>query len=148
VVSDEALAQAEGLVHGVFSGATDAVTPEELPGRLEQTLALGRAAWPRGPSALADAMLERPKDGALAGAGDALAQLCGCAAAGLRVSGTTIASNRSGASHAPSGFFGQPVAERDRVVDLLGRVAGPHRGQQVSCSSGWGRRCSPAASAR
>ncbi|MBI4877200.1 MAG: Hsp70 family protein [Acidobacteria bacterium] len=60
VVSEEALRKAEALLQGVFSGAPDAVPPEELPGRLEQTLALGRTAWPLDAiRRLADVLLER-----------------------------------------------------------------------------------------
>jgi molecular chaperone DnaK (HSP70) len=44
VVSDEAVAQAEALLEGAFRSGT--LTPEELPGKLEQTLALGRNSWP------------------------------------------------------------------------------------------------------
>ncbi len=44
VVSDEAMARAEELVDATFSAG--GVAPEELPGRLEQTLALGRNSWP------------------------------------------------------------------------------------------------------
>jgi molecular chaperone DnaK (HSP70) len=44
VVSDEALAQAEALLEAAFRTGT--LTPEELPGKLEQALALGRNSWP------------------------------------------------------------------------------------------------------
>jgi hypothetical protein len=44
VVSDEAIAQAEALIEGAFRSAT--LSPEELPAKLEQTLALGRNSWP------------------------------------------------------------------------------------------------------
>jgi molecular chaperone DnaK (HSP70) len=44
VVSDEAVAQAEALLEGTFRAGT--LTPEELPGKLEQALALGRNSWP------------------------------------------------------------------------------------------------------
>jgi len=44
VVSDEAVAQAEALLEAAFRVGT--LTPEELPGKLEQTLALGRNSWP------------------------------------------------------------------------------------------------------
>jgi molecular chaperone DnaK (HSP70) len=57
VVSDEAVAQAVALIEATFRGGT--LTPEELPGKLEQTLALGRNSWPL--SAIrkfADRMLE------------------------------------------------------------------------------------------
>jgi molecular chaperone DnaK (HSP70) len=44
VVSDEAVLQAEALIDAAFRAGT--LTPEELPGKLEQTLALGRNSWP------------------------------------------------------------------------------------------------------
>jgi len=44
VVSDEAVAQAEALLDAAFRTGT--LTPEELPGKLEQALALGRNSWP------------------------------------------------------------------------------------------------------
>src|SRR5580658_6227540 len=44
VVSDEAVSQAEGLLEAAFGAR--ALTPEELPGKLEQALALGRNSWP------------------------------------------------------------------------------------------------------
>jgi molecular chaperone DnaK (HSP70) len=44
VVSDEAVVQAEALIDAAFRAGT--LTPEELPGKLEQTLALGRNSWP------------------------------------------------------------------------------------------------------
>jgi len=57
VVSDESLAQAESLIDAVFKNA--ALTPEELPAKLEQALALGRNSWPVSAiRRLADRMLE------------------------------------------------------------------------------------------
>ena len=44
VIAEEALNAARELVRGCFERA--AVTPEELPARLEQALSLGRASWP------------------------------------------------------------------------------------------------------
>ncbi len=44
VVSDESIIQAEALLDTAFRSAT--LTPEELPAKLEQTLALGRNSWP------------------------------------------------------------------------------------------------------
>jgi molecular chaperone DnaK (HSP70) len=44
VVSDESIAKAEALIEAAFREG--AITPEELPGKLEQTLALGRNSWP------------------------------------------------------------------------------------------------------
>ncbi|MGP0073098.1 MAG: Hsp70 family protein [Bryobacteraceae bacterium] len=57
VVSDEAVAQAEALIEAAFRGGS--LTPEELPAKLEQTLALGRNSWPLSAiRRLADHMLE------------------------------------------------------------------------------------------
>ena len=57
VVSDEALGQSEALLDATFQGAT--LAPEELPGKLEQTLALGRNSWPLGAiRRLSDRMLQ------------------------------------------------------------------------------------------
>jgi hypothetical protein len=44
VIADEALAAAEALIPAAF--AQSAVEPHELPGKLEQTLGLGRNSWP------------------------------------------------------------------------------------------------------
>jgi len=44
VVSDDSLAKAEALLEATFKSGT--LAPEELPGKLEQTLALGRNSWP------------------------------------------------------------------------------------------------------
>jgi len=58
VVSDEALAQAEDLLDATFRAGS--LAPEELPGKLEQTLALGRNSWPLSAiRRLADRMVER-----------------------------------------------------------------------------------------
>ncbi len=58
VVSEEALPRALELIDRTF--AADTLAPEELPGRLERTLALGRASWPSSAiRALADKLLER-----------------------------------------------------------------------------------------
>lgn len=57
VVSEDALAQAEALLDATFKAGT--LAPEELPGKLEQTLALGRNSWPLSAiRRLADRMLE------------------------------------------------------------------------------------------
>jgi hypothetical protein len=44
VVSDEAVAAAESFIDATFSDSS--LPPEELPGKLEQALALGRNSWP------------------------------------------------------------------------------------------------------
>ncbi len=57
VVSEDALAQGEALLDATFKAGT--LAPEELPGKLEQTLALGRTSWPLSAiRRLADRMLE------------------------------------------------------------------------------------------
>jgi molecular chaperone DnaK (HSP70) len=58
VVSDEALARAEALIEATFGAGT--IAPEELPSKLEQTLALGRNSWPLSAiRRLADRLLEQ-----------------------------------------------------------------------------------------
>jgi molecular chaperone DnaK (HSP70) len=57
VVSDDSLAKAEALLEATFKSGT--LAPEELPGKLEQTLALGRNSWPLSAiRRLADRLLE------------------------------------------------------------------------------------------
>jgi hypothetical protein len=57
VISEEALAAADGLLAGTFLHGD--VEPEQLPARLEQTLGLGRNSWPISAiRKLADRMLE------------------------------------------------------------------------------------------
>jgi molecular chaperone DnaK (HSP70) len=46
VVGAELEAQALTLIEEVFGSGTSAIAPEQLPSRLEQTLALGRMSWP------------------------------------------------------------------------------------------------------
>ncbi len=58
VISGEALARAESLIEEVFNKSGSSLPPEQLPARLEQALALGRASWPLGTiRALADKLL-------------------------------------------------------------------------------------------
>ncbi len=57
VVSEAALVEAEGLLEKAFTEGS--IAPEELPGKLEQTLALGRNSWPLSAiRRLADRMIE------------------------------------------------------------------------------------------
>jgi hypothetical protein len=57
VISDEALANALALTPAAFS--SDAIAPEELPAKLEQTLGLGRNSWPLSAiRKLGDAMID------------------------------------------------------------------------------------------
>jgi len=107
VVSDEALAQAAAWLDAAFRAGT--LAPEELPAKLEQTLALGRNSWPLSAiRRLADRMLElsaaRRKSAALE---MRWLNLCGfCLRPGF-------------------GFPGDDYrVERDRLVDFLG----PRRG--------------------
>jgi hypothetical protein len=57
VVSDDSLVKAEALLEATFKSGT--LAPEELPSKLEQTLALGRNSWPLSAiRRLADRLLE------------------------------------------------------------------------------------------
>ncbi len=57
VVSEDALVQAEALLNAAFNTGT--LAPQDLPGKLEQTLALGRNSWPLSAiRRLSDRMLE------------------------------------------------------------------------------------------
>ncbi len=57
VIADEALEAAEKLITATFNA--DAVTPEELPSKLEQAIGLGRLSWPVSAiRRLADRMIE------------------------------------------------------------------------------------------
>lgn len=59
VVSEAALEHAVALIRDVFTARAGAPGPEQLPGRLEQALALGRNSWPLSAiRRLADEMLE------------------------------------------------------------------------------------------
>jgi molecular chaperone DnaK (HSP70) len=58
LISEEALASAVSLIEQVFGKSSSGFPPEQLPARLEQALALGRAAWPlTSIRALADTLL-------------------------------------------------------------------------------------------
>jgi Molecular chaperone len=60
LISDEAMAHAEALIRSVFAGSGPPdLSPQELPGRLEQALGLGRNSWPGSTiRKLADVFLE------------------------------------------------------------------------------------------
>jgi hypothetical protein len=58
VIGEEALETARMLVHGAF-GAERTLAPEQLPGKLEQALALAKGSWPLGAiRQLGDVLLE------------------------------------------------------------------------------------------
>lgn len=58
VISADALTNAESLIEQVFGKSSSGLPPEQLPARLEQALALGRASWPLSTiRALADRLL-------------------------------------------------------------------------------------------
>ncbi|HTU45049.1 MAG TPA: Hsp70 family protein [Bryobacteraceae bacterium] len=58
VISVDALTNAESLIEQVFGKSSAGLPPEQLPARLEQALALGRASWPLSTiRALADKLL-------------------------------------------------------------------------------------------
>lgn len=99
VISAEALAAAEEAVRAVFQHGT--LAPEELPGKLEQILALGRNSWPLEViRKLADVFLELNEGRRKSPAHEVrwlnLGGLCLRPASGIPA--TTIASNSPGAS--------------------------------------------------
>ncbi len=135
VVSEEALLRAEALIRDVFSGAPDAATPEELPGKLEQTLALGRAAWPLNAiRRLADLLLEladgRRRSPALE---IRWLNLCGlCLRPGFGYPGDDFRIERARRALASGLAFANQVQNEIEGWIFWGRVAGGlNRGQQA-----------------
>ena len=133
VVSEDALAQGEALLDATFKAGT--LAPEELPGKLEQTLALGRNSWPLSAiRRLADRMLElaegRRKSAALE---MRWLNLCGlCLRPGFGFPGRRL-SHRTGSPHLRRGlqFASQVQNEIDWWI-FWGRIAGGlNKNQQV-----------------
>jgi len=135
LVSEEALGQAEALVGGVFSDAPDALTPEELPGRLEQLLGLGRAAWPLDAiRRLADAMLEQAQGRRRSPALEARwLNLCGlCLRPGFGYPGDDYRIEQIRRIHTPGLAFANQVQNQIEEWIFWGRVAGGlNRNQQI-----------------
>jgi molecular chaperone DnaK (HSP70) len=125
VVSDEALTNAESLIGAAFQSG--AVPPEELPGRLEQTLGLGRNSWPLTTiRRLADRMLEfaegRRKSPALE---SRWLNLCGfCLRPGFGFPGDDFRIEQARRIYASGLAFANQVENEIQWWIFWGRVAG------------------------
>ncbi len=143
VVSDEALTQAEALLEAAFRAGT--LTPEELPGKLEQALALGRNSWPLSAiRKLGDRLLElaetRRKSPALEMRWLNLTGFCCVPASDFRA--TISASSRRAASTRAG--FNSPIRCRTRSIGgFFGAAsrAGSTRISRWTFSSGFRRCC-------
>ena len=125
VISEDAVTAAEDLVRQTFRDQT--LEPEQLPSRLEQTLALGRQSWPLSAiRRLADQFLEHA-DGRKKspGTGTAVAESCGAvSASGLRLSGRRLSRGTGAADLGVGLSVRERGAEPERMVDLLGARGG------------------------
>ena len=136
VVSDEAVERARGLILAVFSTKDKSpVMPEELPGKLEQTLGLGRNSWPVGTiRQLADAFLECAAGRRKSAAFEARwLNLCGfCLRPGFGFPGDELRIEQARRVYAGGlGYGNQVQCEIDWWI-FWGRVAGGlNRNQQV-----------------
>ena len=125
VISDEALAAAEALIPAVFQDAS--LEPEQLPGRLEQALGLGRNSWPL--SAIrkfADRMLELA-EGRKRSAAHELRwlNLCGfCLRPGFGFPGDDFRVEQARRIYASGLTFGNHVQNEIEWWIFWGRVAG------------------------
>ena len=135
VVSDESLAAAEALVEATFKAGT--LPPEELPSRLEQTLALGRNSWPLSAiRRLAERMLEhaegRRKSPALE---MRWLNLCGfCLRPGFGFPGDDYRIEQARRIYAGGLLFANQVQNEIDWWIFWGRVAGGlNKNQQVDC---------------
>ncbi|MGH9557970.1 MAG: molecular chaperone DnaK, partial [Bryobacteraceae bacterium] len=133
VVSEDALAAAEALIPAVFTETT--LAPEQLPARLEQTLALGRNSWPLAAiRKLADHMLELA-DGRKRGAAHELRwlNLCGfCLRPGFGFPGDDYRVEQARRVYAAGLQFGNQIQNEIEWWIFWGRIAGGlNRNQQT-----------------
>ena len=125
VISDEALASAEELVREAFLG--DTIEAAHLPGRLEQTLGLGRNSWPLSAiRKLADQLLERA-EGRKRSAAHELRwlNLCGfCLRPGFGFPGDDFRIEQARRVYAAGLVFANQVQNEIEWWIFCGRVAG------------------------
>jgi hypothetical protein len=125
VISEDALRSAEILIPQAF--ATGEMTPEQLPGRLEQTLGLGRNSWPVSAiRILADRMLELA-DGRSKGAAHELRwlNLCGfCLRPGFGFPGDDFRIEQARRVYAAGLQFANQMQNEIEWWIFWGRVAG------------------------
>ncbi len=125
VISEEALAAAEALIREAFSG--DRIEAAHLPGRLEQTLGLGRNSWPVSAiRKLADQMLEHA-EGRKGSAAHELRwlNLCGfCLRPGFGFPGDEFRIEQARRVYAEGLVFANQVQNEIEWWIFCGRVAG------------------------
>jgi hypothetical protein len=133
VIGDEALAAAEALIPATFAEAT--VEPEQLPGRLEQTLGLGRNSWPLSTiRKLADRMLDLSEQRKRSGPHEARwLSLCGfCLRPGFGFPGDDYRIEQARRIYAAGLTFANQVQNEIEWWIFCGRVAGGlNRNQQT-----------------
>lgn len=125
VISDEALFSAEALIREAFRG--DTIEAAHLPGRLEQTLGLGRNSWPVSAiRKLADRMLEHT-EGRKRSAAHELRwlNLCGfCLRPGFGFPGDEFRIEQARRVYAEGLVFANQVQNEIEWWIFCGRVAG------------------------
>jgi molecular chaperone DnaK (HSP70) len=133
VISDEALQTAEALIIDAFGAAV--LPTEELPGRLEQTIGLGRTAWPVATiRRLADKMLELADGRKRSGAHELRwLNLCGfCLRPGFGFPGDEFRIEQARRVYAAGLQFASHVQNEIEWWIFWGRVAGGlNRNQQA-----------------
>jgi DNA-K related protein/Hsp70 protein len=136
VISEEALERAKGLIRVVFGPDQErAVAPEELPGKLEGALGLGKNSWPLGTiRQLADVSLELADGRKLAPAYEQRwLNLCGfCLRPGFGYPGDDFRIEQARRIYASGLLFANQVQNESEWWIFWGRVAGGlNRNQQI-----------------
>ena len=133
VIGDGALAAAEGLLSSAF--LDDALEPEQLPAKLEQTLGLGRNSWPIAAiRKLADRMLEMAGGRKRSAAHEARwLNLCGfCLRPGFGFPGDDFRIEQARRVYASGLQFSNQVQNEIEWWIFCGRIAGGlNRNQQT-----------------
>jgi hypothetical protein len=135
VISEGALEQAKDLIRATFTAQSSAAAPEELPGRLETALGLGKNSWPLGTiRQLADVLLEMSEGRKLAPSyEERWLNLCGfCLRPGFGYPGDDFRIEQARRVYASGLQFGSRVQNHIQWWIFWGRVAGGlNRNQQV-----------------
>ena len=133
VISDESLSAAEDLLKAAFRDGT--LEPEQLPARLEQTLALGRNSWPLAAiRKLADRFLELAEERKRGAAHEARwLNLCGlCLRPGFGFPGDDFRIEQARRIYASGLQFANQIQNEIEWWIYWGRVAGGlNRNQQT-----------------
>jgi molecular chaperone DnaK (HSP70) len=135
VISEAALDQAKDLIRATFTAQSSAAVPEELPGKLETALGLGKNSWPLGTiRQLADVLLEMSEGRKLAPSyEERWFNLCGfCLRPGFGYPGDDFRIELARRVYASGLQFGSRVQNHIQWWIFWGRVAGGlNRNQQV-----------------